>query len=66
MRAKWVLHHDDPPCTARLEGRYCPECRVVANMQSTELYCYCPDCDFELKKMKCPVCKHKFEKPTGH
>lgn len=42
MEAKLVMHHDDPPCEARLEldGR-CPECKLHPDMQSTCFYYYC-------------------------
>jgi len=62
MRAKLVLHHDDPPCVARLSDGYCNECRYVPDMQSTCLYSYCPSCDVPLKKMKCPKCGETLEK----
>ena len=63
--AKLVLHHDDPPCTARLEesGR-CPECHFHPDMQSTCFYFYCPSCDVLLPKdLKCLKCGQTFKRP---
>ena len=53
---KKVLHHDDPPCTARLKNGFCPKCKLRPDMQSTCLYLYCLACDRRLKNMKCPKC----------
>ncbi|HXK36931.1 MAG TPA: hypothetical protein VJ553_05100 [Candidatus Paceibacterota bacterium] len=65
LKAKMVLHHDDPPCGARLEptGR-CGLCNLFPDMQSTALWPYCPACDVPLKGMRCPECRHAFEKPS--
>ena len=63
LKAKMVLHHDDPPCAARLNNGYCTECKFVPDMQSTCLYFYCPSCDCHLKNLKCPRCGQTFEKP---
>jgi len=63
LKAKLVLHHDDPPCEARLEDGRCPECRYVPDMQSTCFRFYCPKCDRLLKKLKCPGCGQSFERP---
>jgi hypothetical protein len=62
-KAKAVLHHDDPPCNARLNNRYCPECKFHPDMQSICLMTYCPECDYPLEKMKCPKCGKKFKSP---
>jgi hypothetical protein len=62
MQAKWVLHHDDPPCTARLIDGFCPECKRFPDMQSTCFYFYCPNCDIRLKEMECPKCKQTFKR----
>ena len=60
-KAEFVLHHDDPPCKARLQGRFCPECNVVADMQSTCFYFYCPDCNIPLTtRMTCTKCNQTF------
>ena len=40
-KTKRVLHHDDPPCTARLNDGFCPKCKLRPDMQSTCLYLYC-------------------------
>lgn len=68
IKAKMVLHHDDPPCTARLStkngGRWCPKCELHPNMQSTLFYFYCPFCDMSLKNLKCSNCKQVFEHPA--
>lgn len=63
-KANQVLHHDDPPCEARLErsGR-CPKCEYRPDMQSTCFWFYCPSCDVPLKKMRCPSCRQAFERP---
>ena len=37
-KADMVLHHNDPPCTARLENGFCPECKFVPDMQNTCFY----------------------------
>jgi len=59
---KMVLHHDDPPCTARLDVTgYCSECKLNPDMQSTAFYYYCSACDTMLKNMQCPKCKKQFE-----
>jgi hypothetical protein len=62
MKAEMVLHHDDPPCDARLVDGYCPPCGFTPDMQSTAFHYYCPTCHTPLKKMKCRVCKKTFEK----
>ncbi|MDD5290445.1 MAG: hypothetical protein PHT40_04640 [Patescibacteria group bacterium] len=59
---KWVMHHDDPPCEARLnDDNICPECGFVPDMQSTCFYAYCPVCNLRLKKMQCPRCKKTYK-----
>ncbi len=58
--AKLVLHHDDPPCEARLVDGRCLKCDLIPDMQSTSLYRYCPDCDVPLKNMQCPKCRNIF------
>jgi len=63
-KAKLVLHHDDPPCEARLCRGHCPACDLTPDMQSTCLYLYCPTCDVSLEEgMKCPKCGQTFERP---
>lgn len=57
MEAKKVFHHDDPPCRARLDGRFCQECKIHPDMQSLAIYYYCPNCDVQLKNMVCPQCQ---------
>ena len=65
MKAKLVLHHDDPPCTARLDANgNCPECGVHPYMQSTAFHYYCTICRVPLKNMTCIVCRTAFEKPA--
>lgn len=64
-KAKMVLHHDDPPCTARLDNGFCAKCKLTPDMQSTCLYFYCPHCDIRLKKLKCPQCGQVFKSPTS-
>lgn len=59
--AKGVLHHDDPPCAARLEKGFCPRCKFLPDTQSTCLRFYCPVCDVLLEKSQCPKCKQDFE-----
>ncbi len=61
--AKLVLHHDDPPCAARLDNGFCHECNFTPDMQSTCFYFYCPICDVPLKKMACPKCGQTFKRP---
>ncbi|MDO8571687.1 MAG: hypothetical protein Q7R79_03330, partial [bacterium] len=51
MEAKMILHHDDPPCTARLHNGFCRECNFIPDMQSTCFYFYCPTCDIPLKNL---------------
>lgn len=67
LKAKMVLHHDDPPCTARLitrkGGRWCPKCKLHPDMQSICFYFYCPSCDVPLKNLGCPRCGKTFERP---
>jgi len=58
---KTVMHHDDPPCYARLKNGYCPECRFTPDMQSLALYTYCVACDKPLNNMTCPTCGRHFE-----
>ena len=64
-KAKMVMHHDDPPCTARLnkDSNSCPLCNLVPDTQSTCIYYYCPTCDCPLKKLQCPNCKQMFKYP---
>ena len=62
-KADLVLHHDDPPCEARLKEGYCPECRLRPDMQSTCLWPYCPSCKIPLRKLRCPGCGQDFENP---
>lgn len=62
--AKMVLHHDDPPCRARLYNGFCYECNLVPDMQSTCFLFFCPSCDCHLKNFKCPKCGQIFERPT--
>ncbi len=68
MKAKMVMHHDDPPCEERLVirdgGRYCPACRLHLDMQSLCLWSYCPECDEPLKKMECSKCGQIYERPS--
>jgi len=61
MKVKKVLHHDDPPCRARLVNGYCPKCNFTPDMQSICFWFYCPVCDIPLEKLKCPRCKKTFE-----
>ncbi len=62
-KAKMVLHHDDPPCEAKLVNGHCPECGIHPDMQSTAIWYYCPDCGVPLKKgMRCPKCGGEFSK----
>ena len=68
-KAKFVPHHDDPPCEARLlilenGGRYCPKCGLAPDTQSTCLRTYCPDCDEILKNMRCKRCGKTFQVPN--
>jgi hypothetical protein len=65
---KLVLHHDDPPCNARLNADdFCPVCKIYPDMQSTCFMVYCYWCDVPLKKivsenkLQCPKCKQKSE-----
>jgi hypothetical protein len=60
---KYVLHHDDPPCAARLRNRRCPVCNITPDMQSTQLWPYCPNCDIPLTALSCTACKQTFRKP---
>lgn len=64
-KAKMVLHHDDPPCTARLDNGFCTKCDLTPDMQSTCFYFYCSSCDIRLKKLKCPQCGQVFKSPTS-
>ncbi len=65
MKAKMVLHHDDPPCTARLSNGFCIACGFPPDMQSICFYFYCPTCDVPLKNLKCPTCDQIFERPIS-
>ncbi|MBI4119817.1 MAG: hypothetical protein HY456_03165 [Parcubacteria group bacterium] len=60
--AEMVLHHDDPPCTERLDNGFCRKCGFVPDMQSTCFYFYCPACKIRLTDMRCPKCKKTFER----
>ncbi|OGF28215.1 hypothetical protein A2303_00245 [Candidatus Falkowbacteria bacterium RIFOXYB2_FULL_47_14] len=61
-KAKKVLHHDDPPCTARLSPcGHCRKCGITPDMQSTCIYMYCPACDVPLENKQCPKCKTNYE-----
>jgi hypothetical protein len=62
MKAKVVLYHDDPPCTARLVNGFCPECKFIPDMQSLSGKYHCPKCDTPLENMTCPSCKKTFTK----
>jgi hypothetical protein len=62
MKPKYILHHDDPPCNARLTPRGdCKECGLHPDMQSTSLWPYCPNCDTPLKNMTCPRCNRTYK-----
>ena len=62
--AKWVEHHDDPPCTARLVNSSCPKCNITPDLQSIALHLYCPSCDLPLEEnLKCPKCGQTFKRP---
>jgi len=64
-KATMVKHHDDPPCTARLDERGdCPKCNLHPDTQSTCFYFYCPTCNIPLKNLKCSQCKKTFERPV--
>ncbi|HXV27145.1 MAG TPA: hypothetical protein VD862_03950 [Candidatus Paceibacterota bacterium] len=56
-----VLHHDDSPCSARLNSGFCPECGYVPDMQSTCFYFYCTSCHVPLDKLTCPQCGQAYE-----
>ena len=64
-KPKTVLHHDDPPCTARLKNGFCHECSLTPDMQSTCLYYYCPSCNIPLNSLMCPRCKKEFKNPSS-
>ena len=65
MTPALVLHHDDPPCTARLdEDGTCPACGFVPDTQSTCLRYYCPACDCLLRNLACPQCGQTFSRPA--
>lgn len=65
MKAKLILHHDDPPCYAKLRADgFCEFCNLHPDMQSTCFHPYCPICNVELQKMKCPVCKKKYKESS--
>jgi hypothetical protein len=61
MKAKLELHHDDYPCTNKLDGNFCHECQLTPDMQSTCFYYYCPKCNVKLKHMEYPLCNETFE-----
>ncbi len=63
-KAKMVLHHDDPPCEAKLFHGYCQECNITPDTQSTALYPYCTKCDCKLADLKCPQCNKVFLNPS--
>lgn len=66
MKAKMVLHHDDPPCTERLDNDgYCAKCKFIPDMQSKCFYFYCPTCDVMLENLKCKNCGYTFENPNS-
>lgn len=61
-----VRHHDDPPCTARLENGRCPKCKLHPDTQSTCFYFYCRTCHAPLNKnMRCPLCTQKYQNPNS-
>ena len=63
MKAKWILHHDDPPCEARLESDgFCKVCGFHPDTQSKCLYPYCSKCNVKLINLKCPKCGQEYEK----
>ncbi len=62
--AKMVLHHDDPPCSVRLDSSgFCKVCKLVPDMQSTCFYFYCQFCNCTLKNLKCQKCRRVFVCP---
>lgn len=62
-KARWVLHHDDPPCESKLDKRGdCPACGLHPDTQSTAFHFYCPDCDVPLDRFKCPRCGETFSR----
>ncbi|MDE2001476.1 MAG: hypothetical protein KGI60_02835 [Patescibacteria group bacterium] len=61
-KALMVAHHDDPPCTARLDPNgNCNKCNLHPDTQSTCLRPYCPACDEPMKNMVCEGCGKKYE-----
>ncbi len=63
--ATMVPHHDDHPCYARLTIKgYCVECRLYPDTQSVANWPYCPDCNAQLTRMKCPSCHKTFNGPS--
>lgn len=64
QKAKLVSHHDDPPCTERLEpSGLCGKCGYHPDMQSLALWYYCPTCDVPLASLSCKLCKTQYDKP---
>jgi len=59
-KAKWVAHHDDPPCFERLVDDECPVCHFRPPSQWVAIMAYCPSCDCRLKDKKCPRCEKTF------
>ncbi len=63
LKPMYVLHHDDPPCQARLRAGSCPVCNLHPDTQNTAFWPYCPLCEIPLSKtLRCPACKKQYEK----
>jgi len=63
-KAKYVVHHDDPPCEERLViNGYCLACGIHPDTQSKKLWPYCPKCDVPLQDLRCPTCQQTYQLP---
>lgn len=70
VQAIKVFYHDDPPCSVRLQGGFCPSCKLYPDMQSLAFCYHCSHCDARLgdadmRFPQCSQCLRSLEYPDS-